>query len=107
MLVNPDRAEKALIYMAETDMEYASLKAEVDRWNYVCKRTRANIFLAQESGSIEQKKANAEISKEVNNCEAQRTEYLTGYEAIAAKRKTEQLILESTHSPQSHKCPPL
>ena len=101
MLVSVDRAEKALIYMAESDMEYAQLKADVERDNYICKRTRAGIFLSQETGSIEQKKANAEVSSEVLEAETTRTSSLTTYEYVAAKRKTEQIILDIYRTEES------
>ena len=38
MLVSVDRAEKALFYMAETDKDFADLKAAVESNNYQCKR---------------------------------------------------------------------
>ncbi len=101
MLVNPDRAEKALIYMAETDRDYAALKADLERKRYACKRMRAHEFLSQESGSVEQKKANAEISAGVMLAEDELTEVLVAYETIAAKRKTEQLILDIYRTEES------
>lgn len=101
MLVSKDRAEKALFYMAETDRTFAGLKAEVERHNYLCKRRRATIFLLQDSGSIEQKKAIAETSREVIEAERDRTDVLAGYEEIAAKRKTEQLILDIYRTEES------
>ena len=101
MLVSVDRAEKALIYMAETDRDYADLKARVERGNYLCKRERAVQFLCQDSGSVEQKKAVAEVSQEVSALEKVRTEYLAEYEYIAAKRKTEQIILDIYRTEES------
>ena len=69
MLVSVDRAEKALIYMAETDERFAKYKADLERYQYICKRTRAAMFLAQDTGSVEQKKAVAEVSAEVRDAE--------------------------------------
>lgn len=101
MLVSVDRAEKALFYMAETDKAYADMKAAVEQSVYLCKRQRANEFLSQDSGSVEQKKANAEISDAVSEAEKLRTKTLANYEYVAAKRKTEQIILDIYRTEES------
>jgi len=92
-MITEDRLQKALTYLAETDEELAQLKANVERAEYLKKRVRAAVFLSA-SGPVEERKAKAEVSQEVENIERDYTRALVAYEHIAAKRKTEALIVD-------------
>jgi hypothetical protein len=92
-MITEDRLQKALTYLAETDEELAQLKANVERAEYLKKRVRSAMFLSA-SGPVEERKAKAEVSQEVENIEHDYTRALVAYEHIAAKRKTEALIVD-------------
>lgn len=91
--VSDERMEKAMRYLAETDAKSAVLKADVARHEYIKKRKRAIVFLSA-TGSVEERKAKAEVSDEVEKAENDYTKALEESEAIGAKRKTESLIVE-------------
>lgn len=93
-MISDDRLQNALTYLAETDEELAQLKANVERAEYLKKRVRAAEFLSAEGKSIEERKAKAEVSKEVEDIEHDYTRALVAFEHIAAKRKTEALIVD-------------
>jgi hypothetical protein len=92
-MISDDRLQKALTYLAETDSECAELKAAVERHEYLKKRRRAAVFLSV-SGSVEERKARSEVSSEVEDAEQQYTDVLVQFEQMAAKRKTEALIID-------------
>jgi len=93
-MISEDRLQKALTYLAETDEEVAQLKGNMERGEYLKKRTRAAEFLSAEGKSVEERKAKAEISKDVEDIEHDYTRALVAYEHVAAKRKTEALIVD-------------
>jgi hypothetical protein len=92
-MISEDRLQKAMTFLAESDEQAAILKTDVERREYLKKRTRAIEFLAA-SGNVEERKAKAETSSEVENMEHDYCNALQRYEHIAAKRKTESLIVE-------------
>lgn len=93
-MISDDRLQKAMTYLAETDEELAQLKANVERAEYLKKRVRAAGFLSAPGKSVEERKAQSEVSQEVEDVEHDYTRALVAYEHIAAKRKTESLIVE-------------
>lgn len=93
-MISDERLSKALTYLAETDEEAAMLKANVERGEYIKKRVRAAEFLSADGKSVEERKAKAEVSKEVEAAEHDYTRALQAYEHIAAKRKTEALVVD-------------
>lgn len=92
-MISDERLQKAMTYLAETDEESAQLKAAVERHEYIKKRRRAAVFLSA-TGNVEERKAQAEVSKEVEDAEQQYTDVLVQHEHMAAKRKTEVLIVD-------------
>lgn len=91
--ISEDRLQKAMTYLAETDEKSAILKADVARQEYIKKRQRAVGFLSS-TGTVAEREAKAEISPEVEKAENDYTKALEKSEAMAAKRKTEALIVE-------------
>jgi hypothetical protein len=91
--ISDDRLEKALKYMATTDESAAELKADVERAEYRCKLARAREFVTAD-GSVEARKAVAEMSESVQQAEDQRCKAIVEFEKVKAKRQTEALIVE-------------
>jgi hypothetical protein len=92
-MLSEDRLGAAMRYLATTDEEAAKLKVEVARSEYRCKLTRASVFLESE-GSVEARKAQAEVSERVQKAEDQLMKALGAYEHMKAKRATEEWIVE-------------
>ena len=93
MIITESKLEAALNYLRDTDETCAAFKVEVSRKEYLCKIARARIFLNAE-GSVEQRKAMAEIDKEVEIAEEARLTALGEFEKQKAKRETNILIVE-------------
>lgn len=92
-MISDERLQKSLTYLAETDQECAELKVACERYEYLKKRKRAAIFLSS-VGNVEERKAKAEVSPEVESVEQEHTDVLVQFEQMAAKRKTEALIVD-------------
>lgn len=92
-MISDERLSQAMKYLAETDKQCAELKAEVARKDYICKKTRARIFLLA-TGNNEERKAHAETSADTENVEFERYNTIAEFEKLRAKRETESLVIE-------------
>ena len=92
-MISEERLEKALSYLARSDESCAELKGEVCRKEYLCKLARSRGFLVA-SGSVEQRKAEAETSEDVQKAEDELAQAIVVFEKVKAKRQTEELICE-------------
>ena len=89
--------EKALGLLARTDEEAAELKTSVLRREYIADLIRKRLFLSAE-GNNEERKAQAEVSKDVQDAMGLYFEAVREFERIKAKRATEELIVEAWRS---------
>lgn len=92
-MISDDRLQKAMTYLAETDAECAELKVTCERYEYLKKRRRAAAFLAA-TGNVEERKAKSELNDDVERVEREHMDVLVQFEQMAAKRKTEALIVD-------------
>jgi hypothetical protein len=99
-VIDNERLESALAYLSHTDELSASLKADVARREYACDLARRRVFLLA-TGSIEERKAFAEVHEDVQRAEGQRADAIVAYERIRAKRTTEALIVDVWRSVES------
>lgn len=93
MSVTQENAEAALHYLAETDVAYAEAKAQVERTTILCKRVRARITHGA-TGSVEHKKAEAEISLEAGEADDAYIESVREFETLRAKRQRAELTID-------------
>lgn len=101
-VITDERAEKAIAYLATSDEKAAVAKVDVQRLEDEIKAQKAAIFMRL-TGSVEQRKAEAETHETVA---ATRKEYysaLLSYEHIANKRRTESLVCELWRSVTSNR----
>jgi hypothetical protein len=96
-MINEDRLEKALTYLATTDADCASLKANVARTEYLAKRHEALVFQIAD-GPIDARKAEAKASGEVASKWEEHFKAIEAYEAVRAKRETEVIVVETWRS---------
>jgi hypothetical protein len=93
-MISDSQLTQAIEFLAETDEPSAELKAQVARKEFLAKRIRAKMFLMNDEGSIESRKARAEISNEVLDAETELHDAIVEFEKVRAKRATQALIVE-------------
>ncbi|MCR4319773.1 MAG: hypothetical protein NUV74_05480 [Candidatus Brocadiaceae bacterium] len=93
MIITEAKLQAAVDLMVATDEDIAIAKVEVARKEYLCKVARARIFLNAE-GSVEQKKALAESSQEVDKAQEAYFIAMGQFEKVKANRETNTLIIE-------------
>lgn len=96
-MISEEQCENALKYLASTDETGAILKGNVARSEYLAKLARAKVFLLSE-GSVEARKATAEVSTEVQKAEDDYCTAVVEFEKVRAKRATRELIVETWRS---------
>jgi hypothetical protein len=93
-MISEDRLEKALTFLARTDETAAELKTEVERKSYLLDLIRKKMFLDATGSSVEQRKAVAETSLEVQKANEEYLDAYLEWEKVSAKRKTEAIVVE-------------
>jgi len=93
-VISEEQCENALKYLAATDETGAILKGQVASKEYLAKLARSKVFLLSE-GSVEARKATAEVSPEVQGAEMDYCTAVVEYEKVRAKRATRELVVET------------
>jgi len=88
-----DRAEKAANFLTETDEKIAALKVKHEKDRRQSKRTWSAIYLRVE-GSVEARKALAEIHPDHETCVAAELTSLLEYEKLRNQRDTAKTVIE-------------
>lgn len=97
-MISEERMEKALGFLARTDEQAAELKTQVLRKEYLIDLMRKRMFIIADGTSVEQRKAVAEISGEVQDSIGEYLSATLEWEKVKAKRATEELIVEAWRS---------
>ena len=82
-----------MTYLAQTDAEYAQEKSELEKAEILRKRIRARVFLMTD-GTVEQRKAKAEIDPEVCSADDQYIFTIKAYETLKARRQRAELVID-------------
>ena len=88
-----ERADKAANFLADTDNQIAELKVKHERDKRKAKREWSAIFLRMD-GSVEARKAQAEIHPEYETSVAAEMTSLLEYEKLKNRRDTAQIVIE-------------
>lgn len=96
-MIDEERLEKALRYLATTDSECAKLKANQARTEYQAKRTEALILKLGE-GAMDLRKAEAKADPRSESAWEEHFKAIEAYESVRAKRETEAIIVETWRS---------
>lgn len=96
-MISDERMTKALTYLVDTDESSADLQTEVVRKEYVLDLVKKRMFLTADGG-VEQRKAIAEVSDDVQNAVAEHLKAIAAFERVRAKRKTEAMIVDTWRS---------
>ena len=92
-MISEERVEKALRYLAESDLSAAEAKADMERAEAKCKSVKQTVFLHAE-GTVAERTAIADTDK--NTLEAQEAyfEAVAVYSHFANKRETEHILID-------------
>jgi hypothetical protein len=103
--VSETRIGKVLDYLSATDESCAGLKADVQRTEFLAKLAEAFAYKAISVGSVEDKKAEAKLSKEVQEKWETHFKAIAAYETVRARREHGQLLVElfRTHAANQRK----
>ena len=93
-MISDERAEKALRYLAGTDESCGAAKAHQERMEYKAKTVRQLVFLL-EAGTIAERQAKAEVDHDHQNALEEYFDAMKTYSAIANKRETERIVLDT------------
>jgi hypothetical protein len=91
-IIPDEKLEGALLFLAETDIKCAEQKAELERTEILRKRCRARMFLSSQ-GSVDQRKALAEVAPETQLADDAYIAALTAFEGTKAKRERADIIV--------------
>jgi hypothetical protein len=92
-VVDDKKMEAALDYLARTDEEAAGLKANVARTEYLAKLKESGHFL-QAEGNIEERKASAKVTTEVQSEWDEHFKAIAAYEKVRARRERASLVID-------------
>lgn len=93
-MISDERAEKALRYLASTDESCAAAKAHQERMEYKAKAIRQQVFLVEE-GTVAERQAKAEVDHDHQRALEEYFDAMKNYSAIANKRETERIVLDT------------
>lgn len=94
-MISREQVDAALLFIGETDEQYAEAKAEVERCELRCKRARAFAYTATDStAKVDDRKAKVEENERVITNETLRLDAFVAYEKLKAKRETQFLLIE-------------
>jgi hypothetical protein len=92
-VIDEERMSNALLFLSETDDSYAIAKADMLRGELLAKRARARVFVTSE-GSVEARKAGAEIHVEVCAEDDELIRATLEFEALRAKRQRAEIVID-------------
>ena len=99
-IITEQRLEAALHYLAESDDAYAQEKAEVERADIARRRARARVFLLA-SGPVEERKATAETSPDVEQADERYCASVKAFETLKARRERADIVVRVWQSLES------
>ena len=88
-----ERMESAMNYLAETDLDYANEKAQVERSEILRKRIRSRIFLGA-SGTVAERQARAEIDSQAEQADDDYCKSIAAFETLRARRQRAELVID-------------
>lgn len=100
-MIDEEKAEEAVRWLAKTDVRFGQLKGEVLKAEQLCKRVRARNFLIAEGSSVKEREAAAEITPEVAEADQALVEVTIEYEVMRAERNTRDIGIQMWRSQES------
>jgi hypothetical protein len=97
VIVSDGRCQKALDYLIHSDEDCAKLKTAVAEKEYMLDLAKKRVFLSAE-GNIEERKAIAEVSNDVQEAVLAHLKALVAFEQVKARRTTAALLVDTWRS---------
>jgi hypothetical protein len=101
-MISDDRREKAMRYLAETDLECAELEGEQVRREYMLDLIKDRVFLTS-SGTVREREATANTSTEVQRAHEEWVQALVRFKHMKSKRQTESMICDQWRSENANR----
>lgn len=92
-MISDDRAEKALRYLAETDLPCAEAKANAERMEFKAKAIRHALFL-HSTGTVAERQAKAETDDAYEDAMGEYLKAMSEYSHMMNKRSTEMIVID-------------
>jgi hypothetical protein len=93
-LLTESRVTDALTYLSHSDETLSAAKAQVARSEFMAKVSQSMAFKALQAGSVEDKKSEALMSKDVQEAWNKHFDAVVQFETIRARREREVLIID-------------
>ena len=101
-MITDTRAELAIRYLAESDLQCAELKADMERREFKAKSLKHTAFLHM-TGTVAEREAGASTHADVIEAYTAYFDAIKQYNAVANKRSTEELILQIWRTTQANR----
>jgi hypothetical protein len=102
-LISDERKEKAMRYLAETDLECAELEGEQVRREYLLDMIKDRVFLTADGSSIREREARSNTSAEVQRAHEEYVQALVRFKHMKSKRQTETMICDQWRSENANR----
>jgi hypothetical protein len=96
-LIDDERLEKALRFLATTDDQCAALRADMERTEFKAKAVKAAQFKLSE-GSVADRNATADTSEETSRAYEEHFKAMHAYHSLANRRSTEAIVIDTWRS---------
>lgn len=101
-MITDDRAQKALVYLAETDEPCAEAKANAERMEFKAKAIRQALFL-HNTGTVAERQAQAETNQDYIESMDEYFSALKEWSHMMNKRDTERIVVDVWRTIQSNR----
>jgi hypothetical protein len=92
-VITQEKMEAAMQFLSESDISYAEAKTHLMQTEILCKRIRSRVFVT-ETGSVEARKAAADVNKDVIDADDGYIEATLEYETIKARRSRAEIVID-------------
>ena len=96
-MIDLEKMEGAMAYLAQTDLPYAEAKTDLLRSEILAKRSRARIFMTGD-GPVEARKAAAEAHSEAQTVYEALIRATLTFETLKARRQRSELVIEGART---------
>lgn len=101
-MISDDRAQKALVYLASTDIPCADAKANMERTEFKVKTLKQTIFLHSE-GTVAERTALADTHESVAGAHNEYCDSIAIYQGMQNKRNTESIVMDTWRTIQANR----
>jgi hypothetical protein len=101
-MISDERAEKALRFLVDTDESCALAKSEVERAEFIFKRTKEAVFTFS-TGTVAERQAEAIQHADTLAANDKLVEAIAAYAKIANKRDTERIVMDTWRTIQANR----